>query len=82
MVRHYKTPILLIEFEGDRAFNGVVPGGDIGPQIESHSVLSRLVLLTLHFPRLRCEQRREGGRCDVGHAGLVPGLGALACRLL
>lgn len=52
MCRHYRTAILLIEFEGDRAFALQSPG-ELGDDIQSHSMMSRLVLLCLHHPRLR-----------------------------
>lgn len=52
MCRCYRTAILLIEFEGDRTFalQGV---GELSDDIQSHSMMSRLVLLCLHHPRLR-----------------------------
>jgi DNA excision repair protein ERCC-4 len=52
MCRHYRTAVLLIEFEGDRAFafQGV---GELGDDIQSNAMMSRLVLLCLHHPRLR-----------------------------
>lgn len=52
MMRHYKKPILLIEFEGKRPFS--LQGSSAGHgEISSQSVSSKLVLLTLHFPKLR-----------------------------
>lgn len=52
MCRHYRTAVLLIEFEGDRAFafQGI---GELGDDIQSNAMMSRLVLLCLHHPRLR-----------------------------
>lgn len=53
MVKHYKTPILLIEFEGDKAFAlgaSSEVDGEIG---QLHSLMSKIALLCLHFPRLR-----------------------------
>ena len=52
MCRHYRIAILLIEFDGDRAFalQGV---GELGDDIHAHAMMSRLVLLCLHHPRLR-----------------------------
>eukprot|EP00884_Botryococcus_braunii_P016193 jgi/Botrbrau1/3257/Bobra.174_1s0029.1 len=52
MSRHYRLPVLLIEFERDKAFLLHSPH-DIGPDILATSLISKLVLLTLHFPRLR-----------------------------
>lgn len=52
MCKHYKTAILLIEFDGDRAF-ALQGAGELGDDIHAHSIMSRLVLLCLHHPRLR-----------------------------
>ncbi|KAL6779933.1 XPF1 [Auxenochlorella protothecoides x Auxenochlorella symbiontica] len=52
MARHYATPVLLIEFEGDRAF-ALQAAGEVGDEPRLHSLMARLVLLTLHHPRLR-----------------------------
>lgn len=52
MSRNYKTPILLIEFERDKAF-ALHSVSEIGADISQHSLISKLCLLTLHFPRLR-----------------------------
>lgn len=52
MCKHYKTPILLIEFDGERAFALQSPS-DLGDDIDPKNIVSKLVLLTLHFPKLR-----------------------------
>lgn len=52
MTRHYKTAILLIEFDADRAFALQSPS-EMGPDIDHRNVISRLALLLLHHPRLR-----------------------------
>lgn len=52
MCRHYRTAVLLIEFEGDRAF-AFQSIGELGDDIQSNAMMSRLVLLCLHHPRLR-----------------------------
>jgi hypothetical protein len=52
MTRHYKTAILLIEFDADRAFALQSPS-ELGPDIDHRNVISRLALLLLHHPRLR-----------------------------
>lgn len=52
MCRYYKTAILLIEFDGDRAF-ALQGAGELGDDIQVHSLMSRLTLLCLHQPRLR-----------------------------
>jgi DNA excision repair protein ERCC-4 len=52
MTKHYKTPVLLIEFEGDKAF-ALQASSEIGDDVQLHSLMSRIALLCLHFPRLR-----------------------------
>ena len=52
MLRYYKRPMLLIECEDSRPF-GLVNPSDIGPEISSQSVTSKLSLALLHFPKLR-----------------------------
>lgn len=58
MCQHYQTALLLIEFDGDRAFamQGV---GELGSDIQAGSLMSRLVLLCLHHPRLRLAWSRS-----------------------
>lgn len=53
MTKAYKTPVLLIEFDGDKAFalTGASEVGDSG--LDMRSPQARLVLLLLHFPKLR-----------------------------
>ncbi|KAF7318149.1 ERCC4 domain-containing protein [Mycena chlorophos] len=52
---HYKHPVLLIEFEEDKAFSLEVVSENGGGDKESVQILlqSKLVLLLLSFPRLR-----------------------------
>ena len=52
MCKHYKTPILLIEFDKDRSF-ALQPKGEIPAQISPDSLQSKLTLLILKFPKLR-----------------------------
>lgn len=52
MCKHYKTACLLIEFDPDKSF-ALVSQRDLLDDISSKSILSRLCLLILHFPRLR-----------------------------
>ena len=52
MLKHYKIPILLIEFELEKAF-ALQSLGDLGGDISVTSTQSRLCLLVLAFPRLR-----------------------------
>lgn len=53
MSRNYKVPVLLIEFEQDKQFR-LQGDSDIGQDITPNNIISKLVLLTLHFPKLRC----------------------------
>jgi len=52
MCKHYKTAILLIEFDKDRAF-ALQPKGEIPAQINPDSLQSKLTLLIVKFPKLR-----------------------------
>lgn len=57
MLQHYKSPMLLIEFDAQKAFT-LEPFADLGSSLGSAGLVgsdlqSKLVLLTLAFPRLR-----------------------------
>ncbi|XP_050263712.1 DNA repair endonuclease UVH1 isoform X1 [Quercus robur] len=52
MVRYYKIPVLLIEFSQDKSFS-FQSASDIGDDVTPNSIISKLSLLALHFPRLR-----------------------------
>ncbi|GLC66509.1 hypothetical protein PLESTF_000438200 [Pleodorina starrii] len=52
MCRHYARPLLLIEFDADRQF-GLQSASELGDDIDPKNVISKLTLLTLHFPKLR-----------------------------
>jgi len=52
MLRHYKRPALLIEFDEGKPFALQGPG-DLGSDISPQSVTSKLSLLIIHFPKLR-----------------------------
>ena len=52
MCRAYENPAVLIEFAKDRPFS-LQAATELTGEIAPKSVLSKLVLLTLHFPRLR-----------------------------
>ncbi|KAI9101201.1 hypothetical protein DFS34DRAFT_578158 [Phlyctochytrium arcticum] len=52
MSLHYKIPVLLIEFDKDKAFS-LHSDRDLKGEIDSKDVGSRLTLLCLHFPKLR-----------------------------
>jgi len=51
MTKHYAKAALLIEFDEGRAFS-LRATNDVPRDIQQHSIISRMVLLTLHFPTL------------------------------
>ncbi|XP_014681675.1 PREDICTED: DNA repair endonuclease XPF-like [Priapulus caudatus] len=55
MSRHYKRPVLLIEFDQNKPFSLQFQGksSTMSNDIQSSDTLSKLTLLTLHFPLLR-----------------------------
>ena len=52
MSRYYKRPILLIEFSESRSFS-LQSKTAIGSDISINNVSSKLVLLTIHFPKVQ-----------------------------
>ncbi|CAK9173322.1 unnamed protein product [Ilex paraguariensis] len=52
MARYYRIPVLLIEFSQDKSFS-FQSTSDIGDDVTPNSIISKLSLLVLHFPRLR-----------------------------
>eukprot|EP00268_Persea_americana_P016572 TRINITY_DN1785_c0_g1_i4.p1 TRINITY_DN1785_c0_g1~~TRINITY_DN1785_c0_g1_i4.p1 ORF type:complete len:1002 (-),score=229.82 TRINITY_DN1785_c0_g1_i4:601-3606(-) len=52
MARYYRIPVLLIEFSQDKSFS-FQSASDIGDDVVPTSIISKLSLLVLHFPRLR-----------------------------
>jgi DNA excision repair protein ERCC-4 len=52
MTQHYKKSVLLIEFEEGQPFSLQSYNAVVG-DVHSHSVAAKLVLLTIHFPKLR-----------------------------
>ncbi|GAB4857718.1 DNA repair endonuclease uvh1 [Ancistrocladus abbreviatus] len=52
MVRFYRIPVLLIEFSQDKSFS-FQSASDIGDDVTPNSIISKLTLLVMHFPRLR-----------------------------
>ncbi|KAK1383145.1 hypothetical protein POM88_020880 [Heracleum sosnowskyi] len=51
MVRYYRMPVLLIEFLQDKSFS-FQSSWDINEDVPPNSIISKLSLLALHFPRL------------------------------
>ena len=52
MSKHYKCPCLLIEFDPDKTF-ALQNANELGGEIRNDSVCSKMVLLAMHFPKLR-----------------------------
>ncbi|KAH8153964.1 uncharacterized protein LAJ45_01731 [Morchella importuna] len=52
MLLHYKSPMLLIEFDQNKSFN-LEPFADLTSTIGQHDLQSKLVLLTIAFPRIK-----------------------------
>jgi DNA excision repair protein ERCC-4 len=52
MVKYYKVPCLLIEFDPAKSFS-LQNASEIGVEIRTDSVCSKICLLTMHFPQLR-----------------------------
>ncbi|EPY49939.1 DNA repair endonuclease XPF [Schizosaccharomyces cryophilus OY26] len=52
MLEHYEVPVLLIEFEQNQTFTSP-PFSDLSTEIGKSDVQSKLVLLTIAFPKLR-----------------------------
>ncbi|XP_012070118.1 DNA repair endonuclease UVH1 isoform X2 [Jatropha curcas] len=52
MVRYYRMPVLLIEFSQEKSFS-FQSASDIGDDVTPNSIISKLSLLVMHFPRLR-----------------------------
>mmetsp|Transcript_22331 Transcript_22331/g.54087 ORF Transcript_22331/g.54087 Transcript_22331/m.54087 type:complete len:1112 (+) Transcript_22331:42-3377(+) len=52
MVKHYKCPCLLIEFDPDKTFS-LQSTNDLGGEIRNDCITSKLTLLTMKFPSLR-----------------------------
>lgn len=77
MCRHYKTPVLLIEFDPGRAF-ALQSAGDLGLDIRGNNVASKLVILLLNFPKIRCVP----GNPSPPHAAVSVGLTSTGASLL
>lgn len=53
MCRSYKQPMLLIEFDDSKRSFSLLGLGDLRADIGSNDLLSKLILLLIHFPSLR-----------------------------
>lgn len=52
MCKHYDFAVLLIEFNAEKSFS-LQSVSDLSEEISITNLLSKIILLTLHFPRLR-----------------------------
>ena len=52
MGKHYKVPCLLIEFDPSKTFS-LQNVNEIGPDIRTDSICSKMAILAMHFPKLR-----------------------------
>ncbi|GKY98760.1 hypothetical protein MPSEU_000832300 [Mayamaea pseudoterrestris] len=52
MSKHYNVPCLLIEFDPNKSF-GLQNANELGSDIRKDSIITKLSVLTIHFPRLR-----------------------------
>ena len=52
MTKYYKCPCLLIEFDPAKSFS-LQNSNEIGGDIRTDSICSKIVVLTMHFPKLR-----------------------------
>ena len=73
MTRYYKRPALLIECEEGRPF-GLINPNELGPEISPQSILSKLSLLMLHFPKLRLLWSRSPAHTVAIFVALKEGL--------
>ena len=67
-----RPQVLLIEFDDSRPFSLQTPA-QVGPEIAAGNIISKLVLLTLHFPTLRIMSPPPPPFVLTGHdASLTP----------
>jgi DNA excision repair protein ERCC-4 len=52
MSKHYKCPCLLVEFDPSKSFC-LQNSNELGVEIRTDSICSKMCLLTMHFPKLR-----------------------------
>jgi DNA excision repair protein ERCC-4 len=72
MLRYYKRPALLIECEEGRPF-GLINPSELGSEITPQSIVSKLSLLLLHFPKLRVLWSRSAAHTVAIFASLKQG---------
>jgi DNA excision repair protein ERCC-4 len=73
MSRHYKSPILLIEFDRSKPFM-LLTRRELGSDINSKHIISKISLLILHFPQLRYIWSRDSHATSETFIHLKQGL--------
>ena len=58
LCRHYRSPVLLIEFDKKKPFS-LLSKGELTPEINSRHIMSRIALLCIHFPQVRIVWSRD-----------------------
>ena len=58
MCRHYKSPVLLIEFDRKRPF-ALLSKGELGSEINSRHIMAKIAILCIHFPQVRFVWSRD-----------------------
>ena len=58
LCRHYRSPVLLIEFDRKKPFS-LLSKGELTPDINSRHIMSRIALLCIHFPQCRIVWSRD-----------------------
>lgn len=53
MCRHYRKPVLLIEFEKNKPFALLQGKYNVSTEMITHDIMAKLTLLTIHFNRVR-----------------------------
>ncbi|CAD5126028.1 DgyrCDS14204 [Dimorphilus gyrociliatus] len=53
MCRHYRKPVLLIEFDKNKPFSLLQGKYNVSTEMITHDIMGKLTLLTLHFNRVR-----------------------------
>ena len=58
LCRHYRSPVLLIEFDKKKPFS-LLRKGELTPEINQRHIMSRIALLCIHFPQMRTVWSRD-----------------------
>ena len=58
MTRHYRSPVLLIEFDRRRPF-ALLSKGELGADISSRHIMAKIAVLCIHFPQVRMVWSRD-----------------------